>query len=581
MLETGATDEGSAVRVKGRRLPRSPPWMLPDPPRSSSAPLRRPCRVRFVVTPSGSVRGNPPGVTPSGSGGRGAGGMVQTRSGRRTAVAEAAVSRTRTPVSQRKSKSRRSEANSGSLTESQCNNKEREKEKHVVQAESQPSLVQPAELRFDDQSPKSVVVENKAETEKENLTEVKTYEICIEPIEVNQEKQIVQDELQPSPIQSKELSDKLELDDSESSNIENNADTEKENLTESHEIDNEIDQETNNQENKGGDLDCKTLSETPAVISLLLSSVEDKSTQSDGNCDVLLEESSRDVIPGDSTIPSVTAGSPLEKDSNLFVIDTQPGIDQDRKFYLDSSGKEDSEESEAETGDRGEESEEGEEDDFIDEDEEEEDDILKTKSRLINSSSSIDTGLNLKELGGLYINFNADKGTNSKVIKKLKDQNEKDELLTNSILTPEFEKKHSIPSLKVPERQLKKMRRKERAKTTGESWYNMKAPDLTDELKNDLRVLKMRAAIDPKRFYKKNDRDGFPKYFQVGEVLDNPVDFYHSRLPKKQRKQTMVEELLTDAEFRRYNKRKYQQIMAEKAALAAGKKNRKKKKFKK
>lgn len=43
----------------------------------------------------------------------------------------------------------------------------------------------------------------------------------------------------------------------------------------------------------------------------------------------------------------------------------------------------------------------------------------------------------------------------------------------------------------------------------------MKAPELTDELKNDLKALKMRASMDPKRFYKKNDRDGFPKYFQV------------------------------------------------------------------
>lgn len=43
----------------------------------------------------------------------------------------------------------------------------------------------------------------------------------------------------------------------------------------------------------------------------------------------------------------------------------------------------------------------------------------------------------------------------------------------------------------------------------------MKAPEITSELKNDLKVLKMRAALDPKHFYKKNDRDGLPKYFQV------------------------------------------------------------------
>lgn len=47
----------------------------------------------------------------------------------------------------------------------------------------------------------------------------------------------------------------------------------------------------------------------------------------------------------------------------------------------------------------------------------------------------------------------------------------------------------------------------------------MKAPEITQELKGDLQVLKMRASLDPKRFYKKNDRDGFPKYFQVGGTV--------------------------------------------------------------
>lgn len=55
----------------------------------------------------------------------------------------------------------------------------------------------------------------------------------------------------------------------------------------------------------------------------------------------------------------------------------------------------------------------------------------------------------------------------------------------------------------------------EKAKTTGDGWFNMRAPEVTGELANDLKALQMRSAMDPKRFYKKNDRDGFPKYFQV------------------------------------------------------------------
>lgn len=56
---------------------------------------------------------------------------------------------------------------------------------------------------------------------------------------------------------------------------------------------------------------------------------------------------------------------------------------------------------------------------------------------------------------------------------------------------------------------------KEREKTKGPGWFNLPAPEVTEELKNDLHVLKMRSALDPKHFYKKNDMEVLPKYFQV------------------------------------------------------------------
>lgn len=43
----------------------------------------------------------------------------------------------------------------------------------------------------------------------------------------------------------------------------------------------------------------------------------------------------------------------------------------------------------------------------------------------------------------------------------------------------------------------------------------MPAPEITEELKNDLQILKMRSVLDPKRHYKKNDMEVLPKYFQV------------------------------------------------------------------
>ncbi|NXM19913.1 TDIF2 protein, partial [Ploceus nigricollis] len=265
----------------------------------------------------------------------------------------------------------------------------------------------------------------------------------------------------------------------------------------------------------------------------------------------------------------------------LFVIDTEPGMSSSQKYYLDDVDQDSDAKSKHEGGEKDKESDlEEDEEELIDEDEkDEDDDLLKNKVDILHLSSSIDPGLNIKKLGGLYISFDAkNQKPRSSVIEPLKEK-KKDQLLQKSVITPDFERKECVPPYRESLHQLKKQRRAEREKTTGDGWFGMKAPEITSELKNDLKVLKMRASLDPKHFYKKNDRDGLPKYFQVGTVVDSPIDFYHSRIPKKQRKRTIVEELLADSEFRRYNKKKYQEIMSEKAALAAGKRNRKKKKF--
>ncbi|KAJ6658437.1 hypothetical protein lerEdw1_020141 [Lerista edwardsae] len=228
----------------------------------------------------------------------------------------------------------------------------------------------------------------------------------------------------------------------------------------------------------------------------------------------------------------------------LFVIDKTPGLDSSKAYYLEEKEKNLEDDKESEKSEESSELEDSEEE-FIDEDE----DLLTSNNKILPFSSSIDPGLNVKQLGGLYISFDTGKQKPGS---------------------------HGIVPLKE-----KKKDEAEREKTTGDGWFGMKAPEMTEELKNDLHALKMRAAMDPKRFYKKNDRKGLPKYFQVGTIVDSPADFYHARIPKKERKKNIVEELLADSEFRRYNKRKYQDIMAEKAAQAAGKKNLKKKKFRK
>lgn len=319
---------------------------------------------------------------------------------------------------------------------------------------------------------------------------------------------------------------------------------------------------------------------TDSPVLLFLSS--DESQQSDSS------ENERDTLCSvENNGQKEASAEDLEDaacDSALFVIDKTPGLSADKNFYLEDKApsevaiEEEKEEEEKEEENSEEDSSDS--DENKDESSDEEDLLSNTKSKLLKlTSSSIDPGLNIKQLGGLYINFNVDKlQPHKETLTQIKEK-KKNELLQKAVITPDFEKKHCVPPYSESKHRLQKQRRKERQKTAGNGWFGMKAPELTDELKNDLRALKMRAGMDPKRFYKKNDRDGFPKYFQVGTIVDNPADFYHSRIPKKQRKKTIVEELLADSEFRRFNRRKYSEIMAEKAANAEGKKFKKKKKF--
>lgn len=109
----------------------------------------------------------------------------------------------------------------------------------------------------------------------------------------------------------------------------------------------------------------------------------------------------------------------------------------------------------------------------------------------------------------------------------------------------------------------------------------MPATELTEEVKRDLEIIQMRSVLDPKHFYKKNDLKALPKYFQVGKVLPNPLDYYNERGEKKTKKKTIVDELMADAQFQKFNKRKYTEIVQEKQKSGYHKASQKMKKLKK
>ena len=96
-------------------------------------------------------------------------------------------------------------------------------------------------------------------------------------------------------------------------------------------------------------------------------------------------------------------------------------------------------------------------------------------------------------------------------------------------------------------------------------WFEMKTPELTQDVKDDLRLVQLRNFIDPKRFYKANDRKGLPSVFQIGTVVAGPADDRFSRLTRKEKRGRFAEELLADDKVTRYAKRVYKDIQQSKA----------------
>jgi len=58
-----------------------------------------------------------------------------------------------------------------------------------------------------------------------------------------------------------------------------------------------------------------------------------------------------------------------------------------------------------------------------------------------------------------------------------------------------------------------------------------------------------------------------PKHFHVGKIVDSTIDFYSLRLTKKGCRKTIVGEIMADAGFTKYNKRKYKEIIEEKKKM--------------
>ncbi|BET01039.1 Fcf2 pre-rRNA processing [Nesidiocoris tenuis] len=116
-----------------------------------------------------------------------------------------------------------------------------------------------------------------------------------------------------------------------------------------------------------------------------------------------------------------------------------------------------------------------------------------------------------------------------------------DELMKKSNLTPDLLKANRLPD------SLKAKKKKEKPKVK----------EIPEELRTTLKILKMRSALDSKRFYKRSSMKNMSDNVQMGRVVDSPADFYSSRLTKKQRKRSLADELLADEDFTKDVKKRY------------------------
>ncbi|KAH3682564.1 hypothetical protein WICPIJ_006476 [Wickerhamomyces pijperi] len=99
----------------------------------------------------------------------------------------------------------------------------------------------------------------------------------------------------------------------------------------------------------------------------------------------------------------------------------------------------------------------------------------------------------------------------------------------------------------------------------GDKWFGMPKGELTESVKNDMKVIEKRAALDPKRHYKK-DKWKVPEYFQMGTIIEGNTEFYSSRLKRKERHSTILESVMNDKDTKHYFKRRYDEVQTKKTS---------------
>ena len=113
----------------------------------------------------------------------------------------------------------------------------------------------------------------------------------------------------------------------------------------------------------------------------------------------------------------------------------------------------------------------------------------------------------------------------------------------------------------------KKINRENLKNSTGPLWFNMKAKELTPEIKQDLKAIQLGRFSNPFEFHKKSDRKGYAKFFQFGTIQDNILDGKNNRLKKSEVKNRIVEELLDRDLQNNFSMRKFEEFQEKKRKI--------------
>ena len=92
----------------------------------------------------------------------------------------------------------------------------------------------------------------------------------------------------------------------------------------------------------------------------------------------------------------------------------------------------------------------------------------------------------------------------------------------------------------------------------GKAWGSMPKVELTDQLRNDLKAIKFRNQIFSKKFYKKNDSEKLPQYFQIATVIDDGVGFRKN--DKRVKASSIADQFLREDDAIGFSKKKYERI---------------------